>query len=56
MVSKLKTYLDFGKKILEIKKVRQNISNLKKTSKELIGYGAPAKATTALNFLAFQMN
>ena len=41
--------MDFGKKILEIKKVRQNISNLKKL-KELIGYGALKKATTALNF------
>ena len=50
-MKKLKTYLDFGKKILEIKKkVRLNIFSLKKTSKELIGYGAPAKATTALNF------
>ena len=30
--------------------MRQNIKKLKKNKKLLIGYGAPAKATTALNF------
>jgi len=50
-IKKLSTYKKFGKKIIEIKKnVKKNISHLKKNSKYLIGYGAPAKATTALNF------
>jgi len=46
-----KTYLNFGKKIYEIREnVIKNIKNLKKNKKNIIGYGAPAKATTALNF------
>ena len=28
----------------------KNLENLKKDKKTIIGYGAPAKATTALNF------
>ena len=28
----------------------KNIDNLKKNNKKIIGFGAPAKATTALNF------
>ena len=50
-IKKFKTYQDFGKKVY---KIRENtIKNLKKLKKEnnlVIGYGAPAKATTALNF------
>ena len=47
----ISTYLDFGKKIENLKsKVVENIKNLKKKYPNLIGYGAPAKATTALNF------
>ena len=30
--------------------VLKNIKNLKNNNKTIIGYGAPAKATTALNF------
>ena len=30
--------------------VRKNIKNIKDKNKLVIGYGAPAKATTALNF------
>ena len=30
--------------------VRKNIKRLKNQNKNIIGYGAPAKATTALNF------
>ena len=30
--------------------VRKNIEKLKKNNKTIVGYGAPAKATTALNF------
>ena len=46
-----KTYQDFGKKIHKIRvNVRKNIQKLKKKNKKIIGYGAPAKATTALNY------
>ena len=44
------TYKKFGEKVY---KIRENVlSNLKKLkeNKTIIGYGAPAKATTALNF------
>ena len=47
----ISTYLDFGKKIeLLKKKVNFNMSNLKKKYSEIVAYGSPAKATTALNF------
>ena len=50
-IKKLSTYLKFGKKVLKIKdNVLKNIKKLKKESGNIIGYGAPAKATTALNF------
>ena len=39
------------KKINKLKEnVVKNIKNLKKKNKKIIGFGAPAKATTALNF------
>ena len=45
------TYENFGEKIYRIKNnVKKNIKNLKINGKKLIGYGSPAKATTALNF------
>ena len=41
----------FGEKVYEIRKnVLENIKILKNNKKNIIGYGAPAKATTALNF------
>ena len=50
-IKKFKTYQDFGKKVYEIREnVRRNIKNIKDENKLIIGYGAPAKATTALNF------
>jgi len=50
-IKKYKTYEDFGKKVYEIREnVLRNIKKLKKNNKMIIGYGAPAKATTALNF------
>ena len=50
-LKKFSTYKIFGEKIYEIKKnVRKNIKKLKSNGKKLIGYGSPAKATTALNF------
>ena len=45
------TYEKFGKKVYKIRdNVIKNINKLKKDGNKLIGYGAPAKATTALNF------
>ena len=46
-----KTYQKFSKKVYEIREnVRRNIKNIKKNNIKIIGYGSPAKATTALNF------
>jgi hypothetical protein len=45
------SYLDFEKKIFDIRKnVKKNFLKLKKKYSRIIGYGAPAKATTFLNF------
>jgi len=50
-IKKYKTYQEFGEKINKLKEnVIKNINELKKNNKNIIGFGAPAKATTALNF------
>ena len=50
-IKNYKTYKKFAKKVNQIRhNVRKNILNLKKNNKKIIGYGSPAKATTALNF------
>ena len=50
-IKKYKTYQEFGKKVYKIREnVIKNIKKLKTSNKTIIGYGAPAKATTALNF------
>ena len=50
-LKKAATYTDFGKKIEKLKeKVTTNIKMLKSKYKSIVGYGAPAKATTALNY------
>ncbi len=50
-IKKFKTYQEFGNKVYQIRKnVRKNIKKLKDKNNLIIGYGAPAKATTALNF------
>ena len=50
-IKKYKTYQDFGEKIKKLRdNVIKNIKTLKKNNKKIIGFGAPAKATTALNF------
>ena len=50
-IKNYKTYQDFGEKI---KKLRMNVINnikiLSNNKKKIVGFGAPAKATTALNF------
>ena len=48
-LKKLSTYINFGKKIQNLKnQVLENLKILKKKNKYIVGYGAPAKATTAL--------
>ena len=50
-IKKFNTYKKFGEKVYEIREnIRRNLKKIKKNSKLIIGYGAPAKATTALNF------
>ena len=50
-LKKYQTYVDFGKKVYLIRKnVLNNLNVLRKKNKNIIAYGAPAKATTALNF------
>ena len=54
-IKNFKTYQEFGEKVYEIRKnVIKNISKLKKKEKVIIGFGAPAKATTALNFFGIK--
>jgi len=44
-------YLNFAKKVYKIRdNVRKNILKIKQNNSKIIGYGSPAKATTALNF------
>jgi nucleoside-diphosphate-sugar epimerase len=50
-IKDFKTYQDFGEKVYKIREnVIKNLKILKKNKKTIVGYGAPAKATTALNF------
>ena len=45
------TYKNFGERVYKIRaNVLKNIKKLKEKNKTIVGYGAPAKATTALNF------
>ena len=50
-IKKFKTYKIFGEKVYNIREnIRKNLKKLKNSNTKIIGYGAPAKATTALNF------
>ena len=50
-IKKFETYKKFGEKVYKIREnVRKNIKKLRKTNKLIIGYGAPAKATTGFKF------
>jgi nucleoside-diphosphate-sugar epimerase len=50
-IKKYKTYEDFGKKVYKIREnVINNIKALKEKRVKIVGYGSPAKASTALNF------
>ncbi len=50
-IKNFKTYQEFGEKVNKLRdNIIKNLNNLKKKGKAIVGYGAPAKATTALNF------
>jgi len=50
-IKDFKTYQKFGEKVYKIRQnVLANLKKLENNNKIIIGYGAPAKATTALNF------
>ena len=50
-IKKFETYQRFGERVYKIREnVLSNIKKLKSQNKKIIGFGAPAKATTALNF------
>ncbi len=54
-IKEFKTYQKFGENIAKIKKnVNKNIKKIIKSKKKIIGYGAPAKATTALNYFGIK--
>ena len=50
-IKSFKTYQKFSKSVYKIREdVRKNILRLTQNNTKIIGYGSPAKATTALNF------
>ena len=50
-IKKFKTYKEFGNKVYKIREnVLRNLKKINKKNNPVIGYGAPAKATTSLNF------
>tara|TARA_B100001057_G_C22853371_1_gene951845 strand:+ start:165 stop:2705 length:2541 start_codon:yes stop_codon:yes gene_type:complete len=50
-LKKFQTYKNFGNKVYEIKKkVKKNILKIKEKNNIIVGYGAPAKASTLINF------
>ena len=50
-IKKYSTYKNFADKIYKIRtNVINNLNKLKQENKKIVGYGSPAKATTALNF------
>ncbi len=54
-IKKFETYKKFGEKVYQIREnVIGNIKELRKQNKKIIGFGAPAKATTALNFFGIK--
>ena len=50
-LNEIKTFLNFKKNIINSKKIlRDLLFNFKKNGKKIVGYGAPAKSTTILNY------
>lgn len=56
-LTEYQSYLHFAKRVEECKaNVIKNIKNLKDQNLTLVGYGSPAKATTALNYYGITSN
>jgi nucleoside-diphosphate-sugar epimerase/SAM-dependent methyltransferase len=56
-LTKYSTYLEFAKRVNNAKQiVNKNIKTLKDAGLTLVGYGSPAKATTALNYFGITSN
>lgn len=56
-LNKFETYKIFSKNVYKIKqKINEKIEHFKNNGFEIIGYGSPAKATTALNFFGLTNN
>ena len=54
-IKNIKTYQNFGKRVYEIREnFIKNINRLRQREKTIIGFGAPAKATTSLNFFGIK--
>jgi len=54
-IKNFEVYKKFGEKVYKIREnVIKNLNDLKLNKKNIIGYGAPAKATTALNFFGIK--
>ena len=54
-IKKFETYKKFGEQVYKVRdNVLKNIQKLKKQKKSIIGFGAPAKATTALKFFGIK--
>ena len=52
-----KTYIDFAKKVKDTKsKSVSRLVELNKANKNIVGYGAPAKSTTVLNYFGLDSN
>jgi nucleoside-diphosphate-sugar epimerase/2-polyprenyl-3-methyl-5-hydroxy-6-metoxy-1,4-benzoquinol methylase len=50
-ISNYETHLEFGKNVMNIKNESlKNITDLKQKYQTIVGYGAPAKSTTLLNY------
>jgi len=50
-LNKVQTYLNFAKRVEKNKKeLRDSLLKLKKENKKIVGYGAPAKGNTLLNY------
>ncbi len=56
-LDKIETYEDFAEKVYGVRtRFKKFVEELKANNKRIIGYGAPAKATTFLNFCGVDKN
>ena len=56
-LNNIKTYLDFSKKVKDTSiKLKSLLSKLKDGNKKILGYAAPGKSTTLLNYCGIDNN